>query len=401
MGKPRCASAQNRGALAVSDNTDQTNIADGIDFPGAFARFQDLITRYDQPFTRFDEGLIAAWESYKPKVRDVALSRLQADNWTPDQIGSGDIVAKVIDAIEIQATHGDLTNNMVFWQNRFGHANRDHRTLLEAATTGTGLASIERLLFDLYRGDRPEGNVFDQLSEATGAKYPLMAYLFFLKDMDRFMPIQPTGFDRVFAEIGLEFRTLRNCTWSNYSEFNALLDALREPIAQAAGLENVRLIDAHSLLWLFSTLLKMEAKGELSGGAKASERYLGARDKSIADMHYSVGKTVFNSNGQVIPTKVKNKELRMSDAELNKLLKNLLQIQGDRCAITGLPLQFRGAHSDENMLPSLDRIDSNGHYERDNLQIVCRFINFWKQASDDGDFRRLLNVVRGIEGPEQ
>lgn len=382
---------------ARATNATHPDVLDGIDFSAAFARFQGLISGYDQPFTRFDEGLIAAWESYKPRVRDVALTRLQADSWTPEQIGTGEIVTKVIDSIEIQATHGDLTNNMVFWQNRFGHANRDHRALIEAATAGTNLALIERLLFDLYRSERREDEVFDALSEATGAKYPLMAYLFFLKDMDRFMPIQPTGFDRVFAEIGLTFRTLRNCSWSNYAEFNSILDALREPIAREAGLETVRLVDAHSLLWIFSTLLRMEANGELASGAKASARYLGARDKSIADMKYSVGKTVFNSNGQVIPTKVKNKELRMSDADLDKLLHELLDVQGDRCAITGLPLQFRGSHSDDNMLPSLDRIDSDGHYEHGNLQVVCRFINFWKQASNDQEFRRLLNVVRGIE----
>lgn len=375
----------------------EPDVLDGIDFQAAFARFQDLLSRYDQPFTRFDEGLIAAWESYKPRVRAVALERLQPDSWTSDQIGSGQIVAKVIDAIEIQATHGDLTNNMVFWQNRYGHANRDHRALIEAATTGTGLSSIERHLFDLYRGDRQESEVFTELSVATGGKYPLMAYLFFLKDMDRFMPIQPTGFDRVLSEIGFGLRTLRNCSWANYAEFNSILNALRQPIADASGLENVRLIDAHSLLWVFATLLNMEAKGELSNGAKASSRYLGAREKSIAEIKYSVGKTVFNSNGQVVETKVKNKELRMSDVELDRLLRELLELQGDRCAISGLPLQFRGDHSDDNMLPSLDRIDSAGHYERGNLQIVCRFINFWKQASDDGEFRRLFNLVRGVD----
>ncbi|AJE48488.1 hypothetical protein [Celeribacter indicus] len=237
--------------------------------------------------------------------------------------------------------------------------------------------------------------MFDELSKATGAKYPLMAYLFFLKDMDRFMPIQPTGFDRVFGEIGLELRTLRNCTWENYSQFNRFLNALRKPIADQAGLDHVRLIDAHSLLWLFSTLLRKEAKGELAKGEKADARYLGALEKWIADIRYSVGKTVFNSNGQVVPTTVKNKELRMSDAELGKLIRDLLTIQEDRCAITGLPFQFRGAQTDDNMLPSLDRIDSNGHYAKENLQLVCRFINFWKQASDDAEFRRLVGVVRG------
>jgi hypothetical protein len=377
--------------------TSDAGMLDGIDFPAAFARFQSLISAYDEPFSRFDEGLVAAWESYKPRVRDIALTRMEADTWTEDQIGSGAIVKKVIDAIEIQAKHGDATNNMVFWQNRFGHANREHRALIEAAATGTGLQTLERLLFQLYRTDRDEGAVFEDLSEVTGAKYPLMAYLFFLKDMDRFMPIQLTGFDRVFSEIGLNFRTLRNCTWDNYSEFNGILDALRAPIAKAANLDHVRLIDAHSLMWLFSSLLRREAKGELSNGAKATERYLGAREKSIADIKYSVGKTVFNSNGQVVPSTVKNKELHMSDAELDKLIRHLLDLQEDKCAVTGLPLQFRGAHTDDNMLPSLDRIDSSGHYAHDNLQIVCRFINFWKQASDDEEFRRLIGLVRDVE----
>lgn len=370
---------------------------EGIEFASAYARFQSLTTAYAQPFTRFDEGLIAAWESYKPRVRDVALKRLDAESWTEDQIGSGAIVAKVINAIEIQATHGDLTNNMVFWQNRFGHANRDHRALIEAAATGTGLQTLERLLFQLYRGDSDEGAIFDELSEATGAKYPLMAYLFFLKDMDRFMPIQPTGFDRVFGEIGLDFRTLRSCNWGNYAQFNGILNDLRGPIADLAELDGVRLIDAHSLLWLFSTLLRMEAKGELSNGAKASERHLGAREKSIADIKYSVGKTVFNAKGQVVPSTVKNKELKMSDAKLDKLIRDLLEIQEDRCAITGLPLQFRGTQTDDNMLPSLDRIDSAGHYSHGNLQVVCRFINFWKQAADDKEFRRLIGIVRDDE----
>lgn len=366
-----------------------------IAFSNAFERFQSLITVFDRPFSRFDEGLIAAWESYKPRVREVALTRLDAGNWTKGQVGSGAILAKVIAAIEIKATHGDVTNNMVLWQNRFGHANLDHRALIEAASAGTGLQLLEDLLFHLYCTDRNEGTIFVELSEAIGAKYPLMAYLFFLKDMDRFMPIQPTGFDRVLAEIGLEFRTLRNCTWENYSQFNSILEALRAPIAKTAKLENVRLIDAHSLLWVFSTLLRKEVKGELSNGAKASERYLGAREKSIAEIKYSVGRTVFNSNGQVVPKTVKHKELHMSDSQLDKLIRDLLNIQKDRCAITGLPLQFRGAQTDDNMLPSLDRIDSAGHYSRDNLQIVCRFINFWKQASDDAEFRRLVRVVRG------
>lgn len=144
----------------------------------------------------------------------------------------------------------------------------------------------------------------------------------------------------------------------------------------------------------FSTLLQKEAKGDLAKDEKADARYLEAKEKSILDIKVSVGKTVFNSNGQVVPTTVKNKELHMSEAELDKLIRDLLNTQEDRCAITGLPFQFLGVKKDDNMLPSLDRIDSDGHYAKGNLQLVCRFINFWKQASDDKEFRRLLAILR-------
>jgi hypothetical protein len=46
------------------------------------------------------------------------------------------------------------------------------------------------------------------------------------------------------------------------------------------------------------------------------------------------------------------------------------------------------------MLCSLDRIDSDGHYEEENLQIVCRFINRWKSDSDDAEFRRLVRLLQ-------
>ena len=368
------------------------------DFAASFAHFQNLVAQKSgDPFTSFDEGLIAAWESYKPRVRTYALELLAVDGWTEDQIGSGEILEKVISAIEIQATHGDRTNNMVFWQNRFGHAQREHRSLLEAQRSAPDRQKFERLFFDLYRGDRDEGAIFEDLRDLSDGKYPLLAYLFFLKDMDRFMPIHPTGFDRVFGELGIELRTLRNCSWENYKDFNSALNELRGGIEQQAKLKEVRLIDAHSFCWLFTTLLKEAANGELAAGGKTNDRVLGAREKSIADIKYSVNKTVFNSNGQVVPRTVKEKELRMSDAELDKRIRELLEIQGERCAITGLLFQFQGAHDDSNMLPSLDRINSNGHYENSNVQLVCRFINFWKQAADDAEFRRLIMIVSRAE----
>lgn len=372
-------------------------------FRDAFARFQALITtKSGRPFASFGDGLIHDWESYKPRLRDYALGLLRAGEWSEADIGSGTILNRMIEAIEIQDSRSNLTNNLVFWQNRFGHANRDHRALLEGASNPKLRREIEGLLFGLFRGNADEDATFDRLSELTGGKYPLLAYFYFLKDMDRFMPIQPTGFDRAFRALGIDFSTLRHCSWENYSTYNETLAALRPLIEASSRLKNVRLVDAHSFCWIFSTLLKLEAEGSTTkaAGGKDQGRYLGGREKSIIAMRLSVENTVKNANGQIVQRILKNKELRMTSAELEKLIGSLLNLQDNRCALTGIPFQFLGPEADKNLLPSLDRINSAGHYEAGNLQVVCQFVNFWKGDSDNAEFRRLLMLVRGLEAGE-
>ena len=370
-------------------------------FRGAFDRFSELVeAKSGHPFRSFDEGPAAVWESYKPRLRDHALDILRSGDWVEDEIGSGTILSRTIEAIEIQ--DGSHDNNLVFWQNRFGHANRDHRALLEAESDPIRRGALDDLLFGLYRGGADEGVAFDALRDATGAKYPLLAYLFFLKDMDRFMPIQPTGFDRAFHALGIGFTTLRKCSWTNYAEFNATLDGLRPLIADVTGLQSVRLVDAHSFCWMFSTLLKQKIEGTLerAPGRKDEGRVLGGREKSVVVMRFGVENTVQGAKGQTVERRVKNKELRMNGAALESLLASLLDLQGDRCALTGIPFHFHGPRADSNLLPSVDRIDSDGHYEAGNIQIVCRFVNFWKCDTNDEEFRRLLMLVRGVDGTD-
>lgn len=391
--------ASTTGAAQSSDGARGSKFS--FNFSTLYQRFQQLVTARTKghPFTSFQEGLAATWEDYKPKLRDYALTILALENWTEAGIGSGTILGHVIDAIEIQDSRRNLTNNLVFWQNRYGHANRNHHVLIEAQTNPKLGKEIERLLYALYVGGGDEGELFEELSTITGGKYALLAYLYFLKDMDRFTPIQPTGFDRLFREMGINFSTLRQCGWENYSVFLDLLQQMRPMIAREAGLTSVRLIDAHSFCWIFSTLITMEAEGDLmpAAGSKDDGRVLGALEKSIVAMRMSVENTVKNANGQLVQRVLKNKELRMTSQQLEALIRHLLAQQDNRCALTGIPLQFQGQHHDKNLLPSLDRKDSNGHYEEGNLQVVCQFINFWKGEADNEEFRRLLNQVRGIE----
>ena len=114
-------------------------------------------------------------------------------------------------------------------------------------------------------------------------------------------------------------------------------------------------------------------------------------------MRTAVENTVRYSNGQVVERVIRNNELRMTSDQLEKLLASLLDLYENHCALTGIPFHFDGPQADRNLLPSVDRINSDGHYEEKNIQVVCRFINLWKGDSDSEEFKRLLLLVRGID----
>lgn len=121
------------------------------------------------------------------------------------------------------------------------------------------------------------------------------------------------------------------------------------------------------------------------------------RQRAVARMAMTAKGTVAGANGQLIQKQVKNKDLFIAEAELEAYIDELIEAQGAICALSGLPLQFDGTEDDKQMLASLDRIDSNGHYAKGNLQVVCRFINKWKSDMPDPEFRRLMNCVQDVE----
>ncbi|CAN7772882.1 hypothetical protein LJR175_007608 [Variovorax sp. LjRoot175] len=105
--------------------------------------------------------------------------------------------------------------------------------------------------------------------------------------------------------------------------------------------------------------------------------------------------TVAASNGQIVERTQKNKNHMFdSEEEFRRFVEGLILDQEGFCALSGLPLQYDSTFEDAEMLASLDRIDSEGHYEPCNLQVVCRFINRWKNNDKDETFTRLLAVVR-------
>jgi hypothetical protein len=135
-------------------------------------------------------------------------------------------------------------------------------------------------------------------------------------------------------------------------------------------------------------------KAKLANAKAAPTTVFNAIQRAAARMAMQALSTAAASNGQEVTRTVKNKEVRFTREDLEKYLVALIESQERLCALTELPLQLDGEHDDAEMLPSLDRIDSDGHYEEGNLQVVCRFANRWKNNDKDVNFRRLIGVLR-------
>lgn len=363
-------------------------------FEAEFAWFKAEIARVsNRPFQSFRDGLLEEWEGYKPILRAEALNRLDLSSWTEDAIGSGLILDHAIRAIEINGP-GALKNNLVGWQNQYGHASRSHKALLDAQGDASRLPSIERLLFDFFRVGMAEETAFERFKAAGVKSYDLTAYLFFLTDSDRYMPIRPMTFDQVLRRLGFEFSTTSRCSVENYAQYNNALREVREALAQVPGLDDVRLIDAHSFCWVLGRIAQEKTSRPAPRRGKASGVTYDARRLSIYMMVDNAFAAAKAGNGQVVERVMKNKEVRMSQLELEAYVAELIDKQDGRCALTGLALQFQKEHEDEQLLASLDRIDSDGHYEAGNLQVVCRFANRWKSDAHTDEFVRLLSLVR-------
>lgn len=78
-----------------------------------------------------------------------------------------------------------------------------------------------------------------------------------------------------------------------------------------------------------------------------------------------------------------------------KYLYNLWKKQEGKCAVTGVPLimgvsNFRRYNLNRCMMASIDRIDSNMHYEADNVRFVLSLLNYGQRDYSDEEMLECL-----------
>ena len=217
----------------------------------AFQRFIEeqssisFVSFSSHPFTDEQEG-------YKYEIYRTARDSLAFQAWKESDIGSGDIIASTIEAIEFQ------NNNLVQWQSRYGDEKRPHHPLYEAKESLEKLEATEKCLFKLYHNTNVNDS-FDDLISVFGKKYALIAYLFFVKDSSKYLPIAPLYFDRAFELLGADFKTSKRCSWENYSTYITLIRTLKQMLTEALS-SDVTLLDAHSFAWMLSAQMESQEK---------------------------------------------------------------------------------------------------------------------------------------------
>ena len=225
-------------------------------FASAFERLQYAIAKAsgnNRAFSFQDANTLPhQWEHYKDWVYLEARRILQDKALKKASIGTGTILGKVIEAVEIHKDN-KYRNNIVTWDARYGEKGKSHQKMLAAHRDPTLWKRADQLLFQMYRDGGSPSKCFEELCELFGARYDLVSYLFFIRDWERYMPVKPRIFSKAFNELGVPHEMSNRCAWKNYEGF---LDRLREVQRHLTAYNlpgGLRLIDAHSFCWMLAS----------------------------------------------------------------------------------------------------------------------------------------------------
>jgi len=248
-----------------SDKENVTNIKeysiDRIVFLEQFELFKEKILANTSPkesFINFQTGLPKEWEFYKLYIYYEAQKRLDVKSWRAEDVGTGKKLKNVISAIEIndpehREGNESLRNNLLVWDSRYGQDANDHRSLLDALHDVSKITAFEGLLYRFYKDQIEMKAAFESFVALAGKRYSFIAYLFFIKNLNNYLPISPSNFDKAFQMLKIPLKTKQNCSWENYQSYIGVIRQIRSCLIEV-GIDNAQLLDAHSFCWMLVRL---------------------------------------------------------------------------------------------------------------------------------------------------
>ena len=189
-------------------------------------------------FTGFENNyFLEKEEGYKHKVYEAARNCLQIASWEKEHIGTGYIAERFRDAY-------NQKRNLVFYRS-------DNKTELQIEEN---VVETEALLYNLYLTD-DDAKSFEMAVKIFGGRYDMIAFLFFIKDKDKYLPISPKHFEESFKMFGIDIKLQYSCCWENYSQYLNLIAQIQEEFQKHSGIK-ISLLDAHSFVWMINEAKK-------------------------------------------------------------------------------------------------------------------------------------------------
>jgi 5-methylcytosine-specific restriction enzyme A len=266
-----------------------------------FNNFSDLILSEEgSQFKTFKSSkYINKTEHYKYSVYEEARENLGNTWWRPETIGTGGIQKKVSDAIKSKVNHNNqvVNNNLIDWRIKDSFSKRPVNS------------SLERTFFNFYKSKIKDSEAFDQFI-SEGLSYQLIAYLCFIKDINRFMPISQARFDDIFVMLGVDFNTSGNVSWENYSTYNDLIKQTRSFLRTKDI--NTTLLDAHSFLWIIGNQMSEVNRTSLTKALTSQVRIIENERKEVNAKPNISEKLSINDWVEILKDKGLTKEFDLS-----------------------------------------------------------------------------------------
>lgn len=209
-------------------------------FDYAFSDFKNIVEKNtNEKLVDFKtNSFVDEKENYKYEVFKQAKNSLLTKTWKENEIGNGRILEAVKDSIQTNVVYNyrTLQNNLIDWRKK------DNFSKLRANQNN------ERLLFDFFKSKIPDDKAFEQFSD-SGFSYQLIAYLFFIKNPQKYLPISQTRFDLIFSSLNINLKTSHSSSWENYEEYIGVIKQFQNYLK--TKFNGIELLDAHSFLWIY------------------------------------------------------------------------------------------------------------------------------------------------------
>lgn len=199
------------------------------------SQFQDQTTYDFRSGIDFHEGFIMMEEGYKNVATQKQKQYLSPSLWNDGSIENGTVAEEISALINDYELH-----NLIDWHDR-----EKFEELLEDHEKKYQLGDCFRQIFC---GENDKES-FQNAQNLIGDRFPIISFLFFIKNPEKYLPVRPNAFKTKFQTVGI-IGWQNRCSWDNYRDFISAIEEVQIFLMEYYHDDTITLIDAHSFVWM-------------------------------------------------------------------------------------------------------------------------------------------------------